>query len=362
MGKYQWDKDLIQSTLTNERKINSLTSELDNKTDEEVNNLFNRKDTFRNFKRYFRHDFVTLARLDEDMLEYLCFLYQKVNLKDLSEIVLPQHDMDDEELVSYVTEFFEDLGDKEITEEIKEIVNPDNHFLKIAKKNETELSTLLTGRVIKDENSKISYGSFYKKGTDEDTVILAHEIGHMLSHRLFHDKENEIVRVFLTEVESYYMELLAGYYLGEKYDMQKLALCFRANRLTKMMDNAWDMHIQYIMNSYLLNVNYKTLDKQLKEEGYIKDITEEDYQKFIKIPFLYRSKMINSYLVALELFRITLQDKEKGIATYKKLFTSDITNYQKLLNKFKLNYLKDSSTLDCMVEESKQLKKILSNM
>ena len=66
-------------------------------------------------------------------------------------------------------------------------------------------------------------------------------------------------------------------------------------------------------------------------------------------------------MVAIELFRKTLEDKEKGLATYKKLFTSDITDYNKLLKKYKLNYLEDDTTLECMLGESKALKKILQS-
>ena len=46
--------------------------------------------------------------------------------------------------------------------------------------------------------------------------------------------------------------------------MEKLALCFRSNRLTKVIDNAWDIYIQYIMNTYLLWVDYKEIDKVLQ--------------------------------------------------------------------------------------------------
>jgi hypothetical protein len=363
MAKYDWNINQIQSTITDERKFNALQNEINGNEDLEINRLFNRKDTFLDFKRIFRHDFITLCRIDEDMLEYLFFLYEKLNVKDLAYIEMPQHDMDEEELVTYIREFYDSLGDKEISTEIDTILNPDNHLLRIKNKEvKNPISDLVKGRVIKSNDDKTVYGSFYKIGNDEDTVILAHEVGHMLAHRLFTDKENDIMKYFLTEVESYYMELLCGQFLGEKYDLQKLALCFRSNRLIKAIDNIWDVHIQYVMNNYLLNVNYQTLDKELKKEGYPKDITKEEYDKFIKIPLLYRAKMINSYLVALELFRLTLTDKEKGIRTYKKLFRSDISNYQKLLNKYKINYLNGSDTLDCMYEESKALKKVLSEM
>jgi len=364
MGKYEWDINKIKDSFEDERKINALSNEINNVVDPEINNLFNRADSFKDFKRRFRIDFLTLCRIDDQMAEYIFYLYEKVNLKDLMQIELPKHEIDDEILVKNIYEFFKELNDKEILDEIEKILDPNNNYLRIIKKEENNpVSSLVRGRVIKSETSKDVYGSVYKKDTDEDIVILAHELGHMLAHRLFNDKQNIFTSCFLTEVESYYMELLAGHMIGEMYDMKKLSLCFRANRLTKIMDHAWDIHIQYIMNTYLFNVNYKSLDKELKAEGYIHDITEEDYKSYIKIPFLYRAKMINSYMVALELFKLTLQDKEKGIKTYKNLFRSDIENYQKLLNKYKLNYLnKEDNTFDYMIEETKQLKKIFTNM
>ena len=364
MSTYTWDEEQIKSTISDDRRVNSLLNEINNTSDIEMVSLFDRHDSFRDFKKHFRYDFITLARLDEDMLEYLFFLYEKVNLKDLMYIEMPHTDTPDDVLVKNVKDFYDSLEDKQISEEIETITNPDNHLLRIVKKDKTnnQTSDLVQGRVIRDTDTKAVYGSFYKRGTDEDTVVLAHEMGHMLAHRLFYDKMNPIMQKFLTEVESYYMELLAGQYLGEKYHVEKLALCFRANRLTKMIENAWDMHIQYIMNTYLLNVNYKTLSKQAKEDGYVRDITKEDYQKYIKIPFQYKAKMISSYLVALELFRMTLEDKEKGLRAYKGLFTSDIEDYKRLLNKYRVNYLLDDSTFNCMVEESKALKKVLSQM
>ena len=166
------------------------------------------------------------------------------------------------------------------------------------------------------------------------------------------------MNTFLTEVDSYYMELLAGQYIGSAYHLENEALSFRANRLTRIIEQGWDMHIQYIMNTYLLNVNYKTLDKQAKAEGYNHTITKEDYESYIRIPFIYKAIIINSYLVALELFRVTLDDKEKGLSAYKGLFTSDIKDYKRLLNKYGVNYLLDESSLNYMIDESKQLKKI----
>ncbi len=59
---------------------------------------------------------------------------------------------------------------------------------------------------------------------------------------------------------------------------------------------------------------------------------------------------------------MTLDDKEKGLDTYKRLYRSDIDEYKKLLNKYKLNYMKDSSTLECMVTENKALQKILLHL
>ncbi len=362
MGIYSWDANLIKSTISNERKVDSLLCEINNVPDKEVNRLFNRKDTFQEFRKRFRIDFTDLANIDEDMLEYVCYLYESVKPNDVCFVEMPHVDISDEELVNTIANFYYSLKDKEITKEIKEITNPNNHQLKIDKKDNNEMSEILKGRVIKGEDKNIVYGSFYKKGTEEDKVILAHEMGHMLSHRLFGQDINPIMKYFLTEVESYYMELLSTQYLGEKCDMVKEALCFRGNRLSKIISQAWDLHIQYVMNCYILNVGYDELDRVLKLEGYTETITEEDFKSYVKIPFSYRARMINSYLVALELFKMTLDDKEKGLDTYKRLYRSDIDEYKKLLNKYKLNYMKDSSTLECMVTENKALQKILLHL
>lgn len=360
MAIYTWDKDIINKTLTDEQKKNSLFRELDNQYDPNNTELFNRQDTFQQFKRRFRHDFVHLAKLDEDMLEYLLFLYEKVNLDDLMYVHFPETNITDEELVQKVKEFYDSLGDKEISEEIKTITDPDSHILRIARKDYSNIETskILQGRIVVEPNNKNIYGSLYRKGTDEDIVKLSHEVAHLLTHRLFYDKKNPIMNTFLTEVDSYYMELLAGQYIGSTYHLENEALSFRANRLTRIIEQAWDMHIQYIMNTYLLNVNYKTLDKQAKADGYNHTITKEDYESYIRIPFIYKAIIINSYLVALELFRMTLDDKEKGLSAYKGLFTSDIKDYKRLLNKYGVNYLLNESSLNYMIDESKQLKKI----
>ena len=362
MAMYSWDINNIKNNISDSRKVESLSDEYNNIADKETENIFNRTETFRSFKKQFRRDFITMCRISEEMTEYTFELFKKVNLKDLAIIELPSQETEDEILVSNIIKFFEYLGDKDILKQIKDLLNPNNHYLSIKSAKDDQMAKIVRGRVIKGEDKQTVYGSFYKKGTDEDIVILTHEIGHMLSHRLFGDNQNPITQLFLTEVESYYMELLMGYYLGEVYDREKLAQCFRTNRLTKIIDNAWDIHIQAIMDSYMLCVNYKGLDKDLKKEGYIHDITPEDFKLYTKIKPIYKAKMINSYMVAIELFRRTIEDKEKGIETYKKLFTSDITDYNKLLKKYKLNYLENDDTFNCMLNESKELKKIFTNM
>lgn len=361
MAIYHWDEDLIKTTISNERKVHSLLNELYDVKDEELTALFNRNDSFRDFTRNFRLDYVNLARIDEDMREYICFLYEKAKLDEICNVEMPKVDIPDEELVNTVANFFYSLKDKEITSIIEDIVNPNSHQLKIENKTKggNETSSLVQGRVIKGEDQDTVYGSFYKKGYEEDKVILAHEMGHMLSHRLFGQDINLYMKKFLTEVESYYMELLAGQYLGEECGMFKESLCFRANRLSKIFEQIWDLHIQYVMNTYILNTDHVEISRALQLQGYPREITEEDFKRYIRIPFGFRARMINSYLVALELFRITLEDKEKGIDTYKRLFRSDISKYKKLLNKFDINYLKDSTTLDCMIKENKALQKIL---
>ena len=101
----------------------------------------------------------------------------------------------------------ESTGKRDELFSVKEIINPENHFLKIEPKQDSDVGDYVGGRVIKGEDKTV-YGSFYKKNTNEDIAILAHEIGHMLAHRLFHGKQNPVTAVYLTEVESYFLAII----------------------------------------------------------------------------------------------------------------------------------------------------------
>ena len=190
-------------------------------------------------------------------------------------------------------------------------------------------------------------------------IILTHEIGHMLSHRLFGNDINPIMKKFLTEVESYYMELLCGSYLGITLQEPILEASYREDRLRKTINEAWNIHAQYLMFCHYINSSSKVLGNILNEEGYPLEVTDDSMKRFKKMSLLNNARRVNSYFIALELFKLTQQDPEKGINTYKKLFKSNIDNYNKLLKKFKMNYIEDTSSFDQMVDEAKTLKRVL---
>ncbi len=356
MSKYEWNASIIEQNVHDERKRKFLNELINHTTPEEVSFLFDDKKKFKDFKDQFRKSFIQLSRISEDMVDYIFSLYEKVSMNDIANMEFPTNDKTDEDLVESLLEFFENLNDPQILREVRDIINPNNHYLKI---ENSKFNKTLNGNVIKGDDGK-SFGVFYMKGRDIDNPILVHEVGHMLSHRLFWNNLNPIMQQYLTEVESYYMELLYDWYIGMKKDKPTYSLAYRNYRLYKIMDQAWDIHIQALLNDWMLVPSYKEISKTILEEGYDKEITKDNIDSYTKIPLLYKSKMVNSYIVAIELFRLTVLDKEKGLDTYKKLFTSDIIEYERLLSKYKLNYLEDDSTLNMMINESKSLKKILT--
>lgn len=359
MTKYEWKQEEILENIKNTTKQETLLKEINDQRDDVLHKMYDRECTPKEFRRSFRNDFIKLAKIDEDMLTYTIRLHEMEDVGNIYKYGFFENGMTTDELVTIVHDFYHSLGDKDIAKEVDIILNPDNHFLRIEQGHTKEINSILQGRAIKDENSNLTYGSYYRRNNIQDIPTLTHEVGHMLSHRLFQQDANPITQLFLSELESQYMELLSIQYIANNLKDPKMALCLQMNRLNYIFDQAWDVFAQYLLfESHGFSTG---LADKLKEAGYTLKVNDETIKLFQKMPLLKKAKIINSFMAALELYRITQEDQQKGIKLYKKIFTSKETEYKKFLDKHKINYIKDTSTLECMLDKARQLKKIVSD-
>ena len=67
-------------------------------------------------------------------------------------------------------------------------------------------------------------------------TILTHELGHMLSAFMFGEDINLNMYNYFCEVESYYLENLISYFIGEELNQKELSLALLSNRLSKIID------------------------------------------------------------------------------------------------------------------------------
>jgi oligoendopeptidase F len=183
---------------------------------------------------------------------------------------------------------------------------------------------------------------------------MAHEMGHAIEHKLFFGKHRPITKYFLTETTSYLFELLMADYIANYLNIPIVGKSLIVNRTTETMDHAWSMKIQrlfYDQGEY----NPEAVTQEMNNHGRMvqgKNLTIENIARINKV---YYSKLINSYLLALQIFTKILEDPLEGFRLYRKIETDPEDNLDDLLQKHGIDYTRDENSYASMYNASKEL-------
>ena len=323
--QYELDKskdslELINSfnMLLKKERYNLLIFEL-------INDLRWRSSDKKNFALSFKEigeiELETILQMD-DILEK--------NLKlDSSNLVVFEHDMSSKSSLELVDDFFYSLNSKLLLDEYIKIRDNNLPNIYLVK------STLIEenhGLTIFDHLSNNSFSKINMSGTLCDPITIAHEIMHMIFFNLFKYEENYSLR----EVEGFFSDYIFADFLQKK-------------QITKYSP---------------LQINYESF-YPLKESCKIVKKANNFFNNKNKLPFIsYKEEpSFNvdynlSYLAALDLFFVYLEDSNYAIDELFQLVKKDKNVIINLFNNNKYNnfYRDDFKNLRYTLEYAKKTK------
>lgn len=361
MEKYTWDKyNILDSNIEKEAK-DIIIGELNDKPFETDPNVFQNHLSPSEYKRAYYKQKVELFQMYPNLLDLTLQLYKYFKADNLIPFNLLMEDdfLNPENIVDITNDLFESINDPEILKIIRNIINPENHYLNFKKKNDNVISNAVHGRTIKIPNQDYGYISMYLGNTLEDITVFAHECGHLLTYILFQDKINPNFNLF-SETESYYFEFLMMNYLQKKVNDSdnEVTDLLMSNRLLRTIYYMWDIKIQDLMYHTLGNrISVEKLNKKIHKCKTDIYYTEEDIASSLANPLTTLFPLVNSYLIALELYNLTIKDQEKGIYTYKQLMQDKELDLMSLLKKYNLDYFTNYKSLTELYSKSLKLKK-----
>lgn len=268
-----------------------------------------------------------------------------------------------DELVGLVIDFFIWLGDPEILDIVKYIMNPSNHLLNIQNYNPNNpICQEIKGRCIKDYHQQTGFISLYRQDTINDFHILVHEIGHLSSIYLFSNNPNYTLINSLSEIEGLFFQFLAFNYLALKLGCIKESLCLYSNKAIDNIDTIWRIKIQDII-AKTPSIFYSTrkINTQLKKIPTSIQVKTKDIPDIIKYPIPNLIYNVNAYLIALKLANTAKSDNGLALEQYRKIFSSTEQTLSQIYenNNIDLNNL--SSSLKQEIERCKTLKKTFNS-
>lgn len=213
-----------------------------------------------------------------------------------------------QEIVDLTLDFFTEMTPNYILRKAEEVVNPNNSIVNIsyAKQNSD-----YAGVTLLDNITKKRYIHINRTNSMDDLATLPHEIFHYIF------MDNDVSNIdkyntrFLMEVEGCFSNILFSKYFQEISSYNKDY--FDSFNKEHLMDQVEDLVIRnQVVDALKTNydVRIKKLNKFLGGYGY-NFKSDEDLYKYFSIPYEITFMYSLSTLVAIDLYYIYLEDRDK---------------------------------------------------
>lgn len=205
---------------------------------------------------------------------------------------------------------------------INEIINK-NNVINLKKR----LDKSIYGYYFYDSYNDLSYIDFNIHNNINDLITLPHEAMHMYYRKTLGIKHSNMFK----EVESNFMEFISKHYLNEHniYKKEVVKLDIDYNQIIT------EICFKIFMANHLINT--------LGEDGnfnYDNKCIFENRCMFMGLD--YNAMIINSYLSAIDLYKIYINDKEKAFYNLDKLKYSNEVNILKRMEESEITFFEDN--------------------
>ena len=224
----------------------------------------------------------------------------KDNLQNFSYL-----DVDSFDVISMTREIFSRFKDKSIMDMINDILDPNKHLLHVIEDGiSSDMNADYSGFSTRDSYNNIGYIILFKNGKIRDLYTLVHEIFHIIIKQQTIPGYFTDDKVFLSEVEGAFADLIVTDYLKEKgiyLDDAKNIELLNFDTIRHFIRNLNVSHnYSNIMDGNSFSIT--KINNKLEEDGYRYTVFDSDNIRFNLLSFTRDLNYSFSYLVALDLF------------------------------------------------------------
>lgn len=224
----------------------------------------------------------------------------KDNLQNFSYL-----DIDSFDVISMTREIFSRFKDKSIMDMVNDILDPNKHLLHVIEDGiSSDMNADYSGFSTRDSYNNIGYIILFKNGKIRDLYTLVHEIFHIIIKQQTIPGYFTDDKVFLSEVEGAFADLIVTDYLKEKGiyldDARNIEL-LNFDTIRHFIRNLNISHnYSNIMDGNSFSIT--KINNKLEEDGYRYTVFDSDNIRFNLLSFTRDLNYSFSYLVALDLF------------------------------------------------------------
>ena len=209
------------------------------------------------------------------------------------------------DVINMTKEIFSKFNDKSIMDMVNDILDPNKHLLHVIEDGiSSDMDAVYSGFSSRDSYNNIGYIVLFKNGKIRDLYTLVHEIFHIIIKQQIIPGYFTDDKVFLSEVEGAFSDLIVTDYLREKgiylRDIRNIEL-LNYDTIRHFIRNLNVSHnYSNIMDGN--NFSISRINENLEEDGYRYAVFDSNDIRLNLLSFTRDLNYSFSYLVALDLF------------------------------------------------------------
>lgn len=336
MSNFAWSREEIEKNQISNALKEELIKEIDN-VDERTTFSFknSRTSSFKEFKKRYKLDKEeqerNLGKINDTSLYFVGEVER--DFYQTYDIVCPK--IIPEDLIQKSIKFYAFLNDSLLAKEYASYLLRERKHINIDYAEGKNLAKIYKGCTKKDQNRDI-YITYYIENKLTDFVYFLHETAHMLSYRLFQDKMNPLIKKHFREVEAYFIEFMACYFLGIETEEEAVKDTLTFNVLEEAYDKAKNLVIQDLAAKHIFMPSDARIKKELQSLQISDNISP--LKQYLSSFYGQLIGRYNSIMIAYDLYSSCNDDIEKALYEYKRFLTTNITDIEKLFKEFNITY------------------------
>lgn len=332
MTNYDWNKDDINN-IKDDMIRNIILSEYNSQISNDDSVLLHVLPV-KTFKSIYFHEKRILERYSKELSTITDLLPYTLKGRNISLYEFPHQGFTPDIIIDIIKSFIIELNDSELLNYFNDLINPDNHILRIHDYNPNiPITEYIRGRLIKKDN--ITYLSYYLKDNITDITCLTHEISHYFASII---KTNHHFKTFFTEFEAKLMEYLMIHYIMSKLNDKELGFMLMNDEINSVITDIHISFYQRLVATTLTNkYNEEKIQKRFNHELNLRIPNPPPRNLILNDKINIVKGRIHSSILALAIVDMINFNYQEGVKLYKSILTDSETNLLELMSKYQIS-------------------------